>query len=157
MDQNNNSGGFNQFALGFVIGGIMGILYAPKSGKENRAALQELLKLWSEKAGDLGVDFRQEVEKVKAAAQPVLNQVIEKAEPILEEIKPVIREKADQTIQLIQPIAQDLARETEEKIAEAVDPAIEKAREELNEAIEKARQEIRTNVQKRRPQFFRGV
>lgn len=132
MDQSSNNGGFNQFALGFVMGGIMGILYAPKSGKENRAALQELIKLWSEKA--------------KEVAQPVLERAIEKAEPVLDEIQPIAQEKYAQAVQLIEPIAQNAVQETKEKIAEAVDPA-----------IEQARQEIRAHIQKSRPKYFRGV
>ena len=52
MEQNNN-GGFNQFAVGLVVGAILGVLYAPKEGKESRQALKELLKVWEEKAGEI--------------------------------------------------------------------------------------------------------
>lgn len=154
---NQDNGNFNQFALGFVIGGIMGMLYAPKSGKENRLTLQELIKIWSEKAQDLQGGIEHKAAEVKEAAGPFIAETRERMEPIVNELKPIVAEKIEQVANLIEPIAQNAAEEAEEKIAEAVNPVIEKAQAELDETIEQARQEIRENIRKPRPRFFKGV
>jgi len=49
--------GGNSFLIGFIIGAIagtaIGILYAPKAGKETREMLKEKANELKEKAGDL--------------------------------------------------------------------------------------------------------
>src|SRR3972149_8302465 len=153
MDQKNN-GGFNQFALGIIIGGILGILYAPKEGKETRRALKELLKLWEEKDGQLTGEIKDKVAEVREVAEPMVMETKEKIEPFINEIKPIVQEKIAQATDLLEPIAQDVAKETEEKMAEVVDPVIEKARAELNETIEQARRGQQSELHKPHPKYF---
>ncbi len=55
MDENNHkSGGLNlgTLALGAIAGAIAGVLLAPKSGKENRAALSENLNKLKDDVAD---------------------------------------------------------------------------------------------------------
>src|SRR3990172_5572105 len=134
LKEQNNNGGFNQFAVGLVVGAILGVLYAPKEGKESRQALKELLKVWEEKAGEITGEVKEKVVEVREAAQPIIN-----------EIRPIVQEKVSQAAELIEPIAQVVAR------------VIERAKAELNQTVEQVRQEIRENIQKPHPKFFRGV
>ncbi|GMR19214.1 MAG: hypothetical protein BMS9Abin34_345 [Patescibacteria group bacterium] len=148
MSQQHDGGFINSFTLGLVIGGVLGVLFAPKKGEETRETLGELLEVLSQQADILGGDVQEKVEKVKSEARPIIEQVKEKAAPIVEEIKP---------IQTDQPIIEEMEEEAEKTITEVVEPAMDKAKEDLNQTIEQARAEIRDRIQKRRPRYFKGI
>ena len=43
MEQHSNDGSFNTFTIGFVIGAVLGVLYAPQKGEDTRETLKKLL------------------------------------------------------------------------------------------------------------------
>ena len=69
-----------KIAFGAAIGAALGVLFAPKSGKETRKALKE-------KATDL-INKAKEIDVIE-----VRDNVIEKANEIVEEMKNLDREK----------------------------------------------------------------
>ena len=77
MSKKNGAG---KFVLGAIVGATVGLLFSPKSGKENRKAIKE-------KASDL-------LEKVKELdAEDVKEAIEEKVTNIVEELKDLDKEK----------------------------------------------------------------
>lgn len=167
MTQNNQSGdGFNSFVLGFILGGVAGILYAPQRGEETRKALKEFLATWSQHAEGLSEEVRKVVEEVKEEVQPIITEKKEKIIPIVEKIKPIdgstkLREPA--------PKLESATRRAEPAPLDnnpppppppnpsKPDPRVEKTKGDLDKVIEQARAEVRERVQKQHPKFFKGV
>lgn len=164
MTQNNQSGdGFNSFVLGFILGGVAGILYAPQRGEETRKALKEFLATWSQHAEGLSEEVRKVVEEVKEEVQPIITEKKEKIIPIVEKIKPIdgstkLREpapKLESATRRAEPAPLD--SDPPPPNPNRQDPQVEKAKNDLDNVIEQARAEVRERVQKQHPKFFKGV
>lgn len=78
MNQQNNQ--FNSFALGLIIGGILGILYAPAKGEETRKVLKKLLEEWAKKGEGLSGELGELINEVKEEEK--ITQIIGKITPI---------------------------------------------------------------------------
>lgn len=88
MNQQNNS--FNSFVLGFIIGGILGVLYTPTKGEETRKVLKKLLEEWSKKGVGLSREVGELIAEVKEEAEPTLSKAEEVVEETKETITPII-------------------------------------------------------------------
>ena len=142
MEQPSNGGNFNTFTIGFVIGAILGVLYAPQKGEETRNTLKKLL----EDAKDMGEIAKHKGGQVAQNVQPVVAEIKQQITPIVEEIKP-----------MVEPVVEEVKDEAKEAMEEIVEPAMEKAKEDLTQTIEEARQDLRERIAKRRPRYFKGV
>lgn len=71
MAENNSGDVILAFLLGGLIGAAVGILYAPKSGKETRAKLKDLSDDLTEKFENLG-------DEIKSKAENIMPEVKEK-------------------------------------------------------------------------------
>ena len=65
------------FAAGVVVGGILGILFAPSSGKETREKIKERAKALGEKTKDTLSSFK---DKAKAQIDKMRNKKEEEGE-----------------------------------------------------------------------------
>ena len=89
---NNDNG--SSFALGFIVGGILGavigVLTAPRSGIETRADLAERSEVWRIRAEELAAQLRERagpaVEGVRERVGPALGSVRERMGPVVEQV-----------------------------------------------------------------------
>ena len=68
------------FLLGVVAGGVLGVLFAPKSGKETRADLQKYIK-------DAEENLEKKKEEIQEAASRQLSKVKEQMNRVFKEGK----------------------------------------------------------------------
>lgn len=119
-----NCKGIGKFVLGASIGAALGMLFAPKSGKETRSDLKK-------KAVEL-IDKAKEID-----AEDVKMAIEEKVMNIMDEIKDLDKEKA---IAIAKKKANDLKRSAEDLVSyakEKATPVVQDAAEALRQkAIE---------------------
>jgi gas vesicle protein len=65
------------FILGGLIGAALGVLYAPKSGKETRRDIKRFSEDVADKVKDLGEDFTEKGRKVYEERKDKINEVLE--------------------------------------------------------------------------------
>ena len=126
MKKNN---GITKFLAGAAIGAGLGILFAPKSGKETRADIKKKLD--------------EIVEQAKALkAEDIKKMILKKVDEIEKELKDLDKEKvlkiAKQKAKKIQKKAEDLYKLAVEKGT----PVLEKTTAELKEATASALKKI---------------
>ncbi|MBQ9013019.1 MAG: YtxH domain-containing protein [Bacilli bacterium] len=110
---------FGKFVLGAAVGATLGVLFAPKSGKETRKELAKKFDELIEKVKEIDVkEVREEIEK--------------KANEIIKELKELDKEK-------VLKIAKQKSKELKEKANELVEYAKEKATPVVEEAAENLR------------------
>lgn len=114
--------GLGKLFAGVAIGSALGVLFAPKSGKDTRADLKKKLDEMLEKVKDLD-------------AKEVKENIESKIEEIKEELSDLDKEKAIE-------IAKKKAKQIQEKTEELVDYAIEKG----TPVLEKAATNIRNKA-----------
>ncbi len=121
--------GIGKFVAGALVGAGLGVLFAPKSGKETRADIKKKLD--------------EIVEQAKALkTEDVKEMILKKVDELQEELKTLDKEKvlkiAKQKAKKIQKKAEDLY-----KLAVAKGtPVLEKTTKELKEATANALQKI---------------
>lgn len=114
-------GRFLSFILGGIIGAAIGVLYAPKAGKETREELWD----WADNYLEQGREnYEAQRERVLKAVDSSREAVYQKSEELKTKVE-----------------------EAKERLKEQVDQATESAREKVNEAMSKA-QEISGKVGK---------
>ena len=108
--------GFGKLALGVAIGGALGVLFAPKSGKETRKALKEKTEELLDKVKELDAkEVKDEIEKIVS--------------DIIDEIKDLDKEKA---LKIAKKKAADLKSKADDLVAYAkkkATPVVEEAAE----------------------------
>ena len=136
--------GIGKFLLGAGIGLGLGILFAPKSGKETRADLKRKLDDLVEKAKNI------DVEEVKATIEAKVNEIKEDLknldkETVAEKIKEgakKIKKKADDLVQYAvkkgTPVIEAAAREVKESTIKTLESITAKLKEEEPKKATKA-------------------
>ena len=76
MDNRNDS--LFAFLLGAVVGAAIGLLYAPKTGKETRAHLKRLGEDFVDSAEDFGEEVKIKGKKLFAEGKAKVSEVVEK-------------------------------------------------------------------------------
>ena len=126
MKKNN---GIGKFLAGAALGASLGILFAPKSGKETREDISKKLKEIIEQVKEIDVE-------------EVRNNITKKVEEIKAELKDLDKEKvlaaAKQKAKQIQKKAEELYQLAVEKGT----PVLEKTTKELKQATATALQKI---------------
>ena len=110
--------GWGAFALGALVGGTLGILFAPKSGKETRKELKEKIDDLLEKAKDIDVAELKE-------------KVVLKTQEIMDELKDLDKEKVKDIAQRKMALLKVKCEELVELTKEKTSPVIEKASKEV--------------------------
>ncbi len=109
-----------KFFLGAAVGAALGVLFAPKSGKEARAALKKKANELIEKAKEIDV-------------KEVRDTIEEKVSDIVEEMKSLDKEKV---VKIAKKKAADLKKHAEELVAytkKKATPIVEEAAEALRD------------------------
>ncbi len=123
------SSGIGKFLTGAAIGAGLGILFAPKSGKETRADLKKKLE-----------EVLEEAKTIKA--EDIKEKITKKVEELQKELKDLDKEKvlkiAKQKANKIQKKAEELYKLAVEKGT----PVLEKTTKELKEATASALKKI---------------
>ena len=112
--------GFGKFLLGAGIGVGLGILFAPKSGKETRQELKEKMDDLVEKAKNIQVeDVKATIEAIKSGAAKIKRKADELVEFAVLKGTPVIeaaaREVKNSTIKTLESITAKLKDEEPKK------------------------------------------
>ena len=89
-----NSDSDSSFALGLVLGGVIGVavglLIAPKPGSETRAELAEASEVWRGRAEEVAAALRERVgptvEGVRERVGPAVESVRERVSPVIEQV-----------------------------------------------------------------------
>ncbi len=121
--------GFGKFIAGALIGGTLGVLFAPKKGSETRKELSSKLKDLLEKAKEIDV-------------QEVKDTFYKKIEKIEDELKDLDREK---TLKIAKEKGRDLKKLSEDLLSYAKEkgtPVLEKAAKEVKEKIIEVTKEV---------------
>lgn len=115
-------GGLGKFIAGALVGGALGVLFAPKKGSETRRELAQKLKELLDKAKEI------DVEEVKEA-------FFEKVETIETELKELDKEKvlkiAKKKAKELKELSEDLLEYAKEKGT----PVLKKTAEEVKEKV----------------------
>ena len=115
-------GGFSKFLAGAAVGVGLGMLFAPKSGKETRE--------------DLMVKFDELMEKVKNIdVEETKDLIVKKINKIKKEIKDLDKEKLE-----------NMAKEEAKKIKKDLDELVAMTKEKCTPVVEKAATELRNRV-----------
>lgn len=77
----------NKFWLGAVVGGILGILFAPRKGKETREKLSEDADKLKDAVDKAAKEGAEKYKEVKAKAEPVVEKVKKEAKPYVDSLK----------------------------------------------------------------------
>ena len=121
--------GVGKFVLGAAVGASLGILFAPKSGKETRADIKKKIDEIIEQAKQL-------------KAEDVKEMIVKKVNELQEQLKDLDKEKvlkvAKQKAKKIQKKAEELYKLAVEKGT----PVLEKTTRELKEATAEALKKI---------------
>lgn len=136
MSKEKKSSGFGKFLLGAGIGVGLGILFAPKSGKETRKELKEKMDDLIEKAKNIKAEdvkatieakvneikedlknldketvasaIKEQAKKIKRKAEELVNYAVEKGTPVIEA---AAREVKASTIKTLESITAKLKEE----------------------------------------------
>lgn len=133
--------GLGKFLLGAGIGVGLGILFAPKSGKETRKELKEKMDILVEKAKNLNAkDVKAVIEKkVKEIREDLKNldkeTVAEKIKEQAKKIKKKADELVDYAVKKGTPIIEAAAREVKESTIKTLESITAKLKDEEPEKI----------------------
>ena len=128
----NKNHGIEKFAAGVVVGATLGVLFAPKSGKETREDLKNAFDDLVEKARNL------KAEDVKAAIEKKVQEIREgladldkeKVLSIAKEKAAALKEKCNELVAYAKekgtPVVEKTAKDVKHKTADVVRGVLEK-------------------------------
>ena len=120
-------GGLGKFIAGALVGGALGVLFAPKKGSETRRELTQKLKELLDKAKEI------DVEEVKEA-------FFEKVETIETELKELDKEKV---LKIAKKKGEDIKKKTDELVDLAVEKGTPVLKNTANNVRDKALEVVR--------------
>ncbi|OGC50501.1 hypothetical protein A2716_04840 [candidate division WWE3 bacterium RIFCSPHIGHO2_01_FULL_40_23] len=102
-------------AVGAIIGGVLGLLFAPDEGKKTRTRLKALYDDKKEAMGDLARDISEKVSEAREKAEPKLSEIKEKIEPILRKVEEVSEPVREQVEDYVSDLKDEISGEPSEK------------------------------------------
>lgn len=124
--------GMGKFVAGALVGGALGVLFAPKKGSESREILKNKTKDAYDKVKNMsGEDVKEFVEeKIEQLKQEVADLDKEKVLKVAKEKASVLKQKADDIVQIAiekgSPMVQKTANNAKDKIISMLNATIEK-------------------------------
>ena len=118
--------GIEKFALGVVVGATLGVLFAPKSGKETREDLKNAFDDLLEKAKNIKAeDVKASIEKkVKEIKEGLADLDKEKVLEIAKEKGAALKEKCNELVEYAKekgtPVVEKTAKDVKHKTANVV-------------------------------------
>lgn len=118
---NNKKSGIGKFLAGIGIGAGLGVLLAPKSGKETREDLRKMLEKFVDEVRNIDVlevkeEFLKKTEEIKKEIEELDKEKVEK---IAKEKAEVLKEKANELVVLAKekgtPVLESVADEVRNK------------------------------------------
>lgn len=125
----NKKKGFGKFIAGALVGGALGVLFAPKKGSETRKDLSNKLKELMDNAKEI------DVEEIK-------NAFFEKVEEIEKELKNLDKEKAMKLAKKKAKQLKDLSEDLLKYAKEKGTPILEKTAKEVKEKVIEVTKEV---------------
>ncbi len=128
----NKNHGIEKFAAGVVVGATLGVLFAPKSGKETREDLKNAFDDLVEKARNLKAeDVKADIEKkVQEIREGLADLDKEKVLAIAKEKAAALKEKCNELVAYAKekgtPVVEKTAKDVKHKTADVVRGVLEK-------------------------------
>ena len=101
------------FFLGAIIGGVAGILLAPKAGSETRAELREQSETWRARAEELAAKAREQLgptmEGIRERVGPTVEGVRERVGPAVETVRERVGPAVETVREKVGPVADQVA------------------------------------------------
>lgn len=136
MKNSEEKSGFGKFVAGAAIGAGLGILFAPKSGKETREDISNKLKEISEHVKEIDVEEVKEKinKKIKEIEKELKDLDKEKVLKIAKQKAKKIQKKADELYKLAKekgtPVLEKTTQELKTTTANALKKVVDKLEEE---------------------------
>ena len=108
-EKHHGPGFFSGVLWGALVGGILGVLYAPKSGEETRKELKDKAGDISEKGQKALDEAKIVAEDVKVASQPLVDELERKMKPILHQAKGASKEVQIELMEKIEELVKEAA------------------------------------------------
>ena len=103
--------------FGTILGGIIGVLFAPAPGEKTRKKLKEVSEDLSEKGNKVLDEAKEVVEDVKVAASPLVAELEKNMAPVLKKAKAQgkdvqfqVLEKVEQLVDEAEDVAEDAGK-----------------------------------------------
>jgi gas vesicle protein len=138
----NGGSNTNAFLLGIVVGGVLGVLFAPENGEETRKKVKDNWREWSRKALEVAEGLREE-------GAPRIEEAMETLRPMVDKAASAVGPAVEGARGRIEPYA--------EQVRETAERSIPVVKQELDEAADRARAELERRSRRSRPRFFSGV
>lgn len=132
--RNKNSSFSKGFFWGAVIGGILGVLFAPEKGEDTRKKIKETAKDYEDKGKEALEKAGQELEKARIKYE----EAAKKIEPVIEKAKEKIEEVKVKSEPYVE-IAKEKATQVKEFIQENKDPVADTLEDLANEILDEGK------------------
>src|SRR5664280_1566671 len=101
---------FGAFVLGGLVGALIGMLFAPRSGKETRDVLAERGQEYLDSAMDMYDDGREKLVEAYSAAMGTTAEHAEELKGKVDELNETLKSKVDEASVMVGAKAQDLGK-----------------------------------------------
>lgn len=94
---------------GTLVGAVLGVLYAPKSGEETRKKLKDTADKVQEKGEKVIGEAKVLVDDVKVASEPLVSELEKKLKPILHQAKNASKDVQVELMEKIEELVREAA------------------------------------------------